>query len=201
MLMANKWNMKTLLLGFVFTMITISNYEPFPTIILINGEAHLVYLDEEYIVEVLQTVPYYFSSNLTHEEIVAGLIEQKEKKPGNFYASNEDRFISKDEIDVLENAEFIRFIPQKALLDRVAVNRIREIAEDYVDGGISNIKLNIIYKNTSISQLLTDNRLNSVKDLLVAFGVNENAITTQKDLREKLDNNPFVRINYKKDLR
>ena len=194
--------MKTFILGFVFNLMTVSVTMPFPTIILINGEPHLVYLDDVgQIVEIIQTVPYYFSSNLTHEQIVAGLIEQKENSPTNFYAANEDRFITREEIDVLENAEFIKFIPKKALLNRAAVDRIRQIANDYVDGGISNIKLSIVYKNTRVSQLLADNRLNSVKDLLIAFGVDEQSLSTQKDFRELLDDNPFVRVNYKKDLR
>ena len=172
------------------------------TIILINGEANLVVLDDmAFIVEVLQTVPYYFSSNLSHEEIVQGLIEQKEKGNKIFYANNEDRFVSNEEIDVLQNAEFIKFLPSKALLNRVAVSRIRQIAQDYQDGGIDEINLSIIYKDSSISELLTDNRLDSVKDLLIAFGVEANDIITEKQMRNQYDNNPFVRVSYKQRIR
>jgi hypothetical protein len=172
------------------------------TIILINGEANLVVLDDmAFIVEILQTVPYYFNSNLSHEEIVQGLIEQKEKGNKIFYANNEDRFVSNEEIDVLQNAEFIKFSPSKALLNRVAVSRIRQIAQDYQDGGIDEINLSIIYKDSSISELLTDNRLESVKDLLIAFGVDGNDIITEKQMRNQYDNNPFVRVSYKQRIR
>lgn len=172
------------------------------TIILINGEANLVVLDDmAFIVEILQTVPYYFSSNLSHEEIVQGLIEQKEKGNKIFYANNEDRFVSNEEIDILQNAEFIKFLPSKALLNRVAVSRIRQIAQDYQDGGIDEINLSIIYKDSSISELLTDNRLESVKDLLIAFGVDGNDIITEKQMRNQYDNNPFVRVSYKQRIR
>jgi len=185
-------------INLLFSLIATSINNPIPTIILINGEAQLVYLDDEYIVEVIQAVPYYFSSSLTHEEIVAGLIEQKEKA-GKYYASNEDRFIPKEEVNVLDNAEFIRFISQKALLDNIAVNRIRKIANDYAEGGISTINLNVLHMSTSSSEQLADNRLKSVKDLLVAFGVDELAIVLKKDLGENLDNNPFIRISYQRE--
>ena len=172
------------------------------TIILINGEANLVVLDDlAYIVEVLRPVPYYFDSSLSHEEIVKGLIEQKNSDNATFYANNEDRFVSKDEIDILDNAEFIKFLPDKALLNRVAVDRIRQIANDYEDGGIEAIDLSIIYKDTSVSELLTDNRLNSVRDLLIAFGVDLSVIRMQKEVRNQYDNNPFVRVSYKKRVR
>ncbi len=194
--------MKTLVLGFVFSLNLLCISAQNPTIILINGIPHLVVLGEnQHILETIQTVPYYFSSHLTHEEIVAGLVDQMSKDSRIFYAQNEDRLIPKDEVDILENAEFIKFIPDKALLNRIAVDRIRAIADDYVDGGIAQLNLDIIYKSTRISDLLTDNRLSSVRDLLVAFGVDKFAIETKKELRDDLGNNPFVRIRYKKDLR
>ena len=194
--------MKTLVLGFVFSLNLLCISAQNPTIILINGIPHLVVLGEnQHILETIQTVPYYFSSHLTHAEIVAGLVDQMSKDSRIFYAQNEDRLIPKDEVDILENAEFIKFIPDKALLNRIAVDRIRAIADDYVDGGIAQLSLDIIYKSTRISDLLTDNRLSSVRDLLVAFGVDKFAIETKKELRDDLGNNPFVRIRYKKDLR
>ena len=169
------------------------------TIILINGEPHLVVIDDlGYLVETIQTVPYYFSSSLSHEQIVQGLSEQLKDEKSTFYASNEDRFVSKDEIDVAENAEFIKFLPSKALLNREAVNRIRAIAQDYLDGGIDQITLSIVYDDTSISQKLTDNRVNSVRDLMIAFGISGEDVLMQKDLRIGLNNNPFVRVSYKK---
>lgn len=194
--------MRTTTLAFFVNLLFFVAPAPFPTIILINGTPHLVNLDDEgHILEIIQTVPYYFESDLTHEEIMDGLLKQKNQDQKSFYASNEDRFIAPEEVDILETAEFIRFISGKALLDRVAVNRIRQISNDYANGGVSNINLNIIYENTTISELLTDNRLASVRDLLIAFGVNEYDISTQKDLRENLNSNPFVRINYKIDQR
>jgi hypothetical protein len=194
--------MKTLVLGFVFSLNLLCISAQNPTIILINGIPHLVVLGEnQHILETIQTVPYYLSSHLTHAEIVAGLVDQMSKDSRIFYAQNEDRLIPKDEVDILENAEFIKFIPDKALLNRIAVDRIRAIADDYVDGGIAQLSLDIIYKSTRISDLLTDNRLSSVRDLLVAFGVDKFAIETKKELRDDLGNNPFVRIRYKKDLR
>tara|TARA_B100000497_G_scaffold33856_1_gene39760 strand:- start:756 stop:1340 length:585 start_codon:yes stop_codon:yes gene_type:complete len=194
--------MKGILLTLIFSALLGYQNRLQTTIILINGEANLVVLDDlAFIVEVLQPVPYYFNSGLSHEEIVKGLIEQKESNNKNFYAKNEDRFVPLAEVDVLDNAEFIRFLPSKALLNRVAVSRIRHIAEDYQSGGIEEINLTIIYKNTSVSELLTDNRLNSVRDLLIAFGVDHVAIKMQKKMRNQYDNNPFVRVAYKKKVR
>ncbi|MEE9373114.1 MAG: hypothetical protein V3V00_08685 [Saprospiraceae bacterium] len=194
--------MKGILFCFTLYLMSFSQQLLFPNIILINGKANLVVLDElGFIVEVLRPVPYYFSSDLTHEEIVKGLIDQKNNDKETFYAHNEDRFISKSEVDVLDNAEFIKFMPKRALLNKVAVDRIRKISKDYLDGGIDQISLSIIYKNNVISELLTENRLKSVQDLLVAFGVDKTAIKKQKQLRNQYDNNPFVRVVYKKKVR
>ena len=194
--------MKTIILGLLLGISLLITNTNQPTIILINGVPHLVILGKDgFIVETIQTVPYYFTSSQTHEEIVAGLVRQLDQASEPFFTENEQREIPVEEVDILENAEFIRFIPGKALLDRIAVDRIREIANDFVDGGISTIRLEITYRNTSVSKLLTDNRLDSVKDLLVAFGVTENAIEIEKNLRNDLDINPFVRVQYKKSLR
>jgi len=171
------------------------------TIILINGDPHLVVIDDRgNLVETIQAVPYYFASDLTHEEIVAGLSRQLKDENSVFYANNEDRFVSKDEIDVAENVELIQFLPQKALLNREAVNRIRQIANEYRKGGIDKISLSIIQKSTNVSRLLTENRMNSVKDLMVAFGVDSTDLLTSIDRREGYDDNPFVRVSYKKRL-
>lgn len=196
--------MKSILISLFLFIASLFNFQDRlqTTIILINGEANLVVLDDlAYIVEVLQPVPYYFNSNLSHEDIVKGLIEQRDKGDKLFYANNEDRFVSKDEIDILDNAEFIKFLSGKALLNDVAVNRIRQIANDFEDGGIEEINLSIIYKNNQVSEILTDNRLNSVRDLLIAFGVDLSSIKMQKQMRNQYDNNPFVRVSYKKRVR
>ena len=194
--------MKTLILGLVFTLKILCLAGQGYTIILVNGEPNLVILDNDHnILETIQAVPYYFSSSLTHEQIIVDLTEQKSSDSHEFFADNKPIPIAKEEIDILGNAEFIKFIPNKALLDRIAVNRIREIARDYVDGGIEKLSLEIVYSDNEISKLLTDNRLSSVRDLLVAFGVEKSAIHTNKKLRNDLDKNPFVRIEYKKDLR
>jgi hypothetical protein len=193
--------MNALLLITIFTLNSIFVDADKPSIILINGVAHLVILDDNgQIKETLQAVPYYFDSDLSHEEIVAGLVDQMSKDTRIAFTQNATR-IPKSEIDILENAEFIRFIPGKALLDRIAVDRIRKIAKDYVDGGIEKLILDIAFKDDAVSTLLADNRLDSVKDLLVAFGVEERAIEAKKNIRNDLVNNPFVRVSYKKDLR
>lgn len=173
-----------------------------PTIILINGVPHLVMLtDDAHITEIIQTVPYYFTSELSHEQIVAGLIEQKDADERSFYTNNVDYEIPKEEVDILENAEFIKFIPGQALLDQIAVDRIRQISNDYVDGSTNTIRLEINHRSDSVSKLLADNRINSVRDLLVAFGVDEQAIESKKNIRDNLETNPFVRVNYKKAMR
>lgn len=189
------------LLSLIFSFFVLEQSSLTNNIILINGEANLVVLDDQaFIVEVLRPVPYYFSSNLSHEEIVAGLIDQRNNDE-TFYANNEDRFVPKSEVNVLDNAEFIKFSTNKALLNRVAVSRIRQIANDYIDGGIQEIQLSIIDKNSTVSRLLTDNRLSSVQDLLIAFGVNQYAIKKRKEVRGGYDSNPFVRVAYKKRVR
>ena len=181
--------MKNFILAILTTLMYSVSGISFPTIILINGEPYLVELSEDaHIVSVIQPVPYYFSSELTHEEIVADLKNQlKLKKLGAF--ANTD-------VNVLDNAEFVEFMPDRALLDKIAVDRIRRIAEDFANGSISHIQLSILYQNTSSSQLLTDNRITSVKDMLVDFGVDGNAISIAKDLKAELSANPYVKIEY-----
>lgn len=182
--------MKNTILTILFLALNISAIVTSPTIILINGVPYLVELDDDTnITSVLLSVPYYFQSEMSHEEIVATLRQQLSTDPKKSMTQYEDIF-------VLDNVEFIEFIPKRALLDKIAVDRIRKIAVDYCNGNLSHIALNVQYADTQKSSILSENRINSVKDLLVAFGVDDTAISSVSSLNKEDDMNPYVRIEY-----
>ena len=72
--------MKTLLLGIFLSLSTFNVLDNLPTIILINGVPHLVILSEDaYVVEVIQRVPYYFTSALTHASLADARVNSNER--------------------------------------------------------------------------------------------------------------------------
>ena len=89
-----------------------------------------------------------------------------------------------------------KFAPERALLDRVAVDRIRSIAQGFTNGEMKSVFLKIAHKDLGSSKTLAINRLASVKDLLVSFGVDQYAIITEVLVNDTQGDDALVRVSY-----
>ena len=194
----NKIRTNYIMKSILFSLALLTAYlPPLPTIILINGIPHFVILDEDYYINlVIQSVPDYFESELTHEAIVRNLIASpsfQEKTSGSIASQ-----LDNEEVLLLENVEFIQFLPNRAILDRIAVDRIRGIAQQYTESEMTSIYLKISHQSSTASKALAENRIYSVKDLLMSFGVDQYAIITELIANDRIGENSFVRVDYGK---
>jgi len=168
---------------------------PLPTIILINGIPHFVILNDDfYISQVIQSVPDYFESELSHEQIVTSLISSPsfQEKTSDLLSD----FFTASDVTLLKNVEFVQFFPNRAILDRIAVDRVRNIAQRYSYGEMKIIYLKISHQGSNASRVLAQNRLFSVKDLLISFGVDQYAIVTEMANTDRAGENSFLRVDY-----
>ena len=154
------------------------------TIILINGTPYFVQLDHKFRIEAIyKEVPDYFTSSRTHQEILTDLqnsgeyIEQyagSEQEPSQMVAEN-----------IFNQIEFISFEKKRSILNKSAVDRIRAISQKYQNGEISSITLTVHQKNIFKTNRLAQNRMITIRDLFVAYGVKEVDIYFSSELYEK----------------
>ena len=149
------------------------------TIILINGAAFLVDINEEgQVLNNYLLVPDYFTSNDTHEN----LVEKAEEE----YA---------DEVATLNRSKLIIFGEESALLDEAAVDNIRELANQYNIGSLQNINITAGHIEAKDDETTVDDRINAISQMLQDFGVEEGDISADiKIYRSELPNQ-FVKID------
>ncbi len=128
------------------------------TIILIDGDAHLVDLSEggELLIS-YGVVTEYFASSKTHEEIVdASMTKYREEVE-----------------DDLDRIKFLSFESYSAVLNQVAINHIREMAVRAEEDANSNILITV---GTTDPMVKEDLRVNKVVELFTNFGVDTDRI-------------------------
>lgn len=156
-------------------------------IVLINGEAYLVDVNEKgTIITTYQKIENYFSTSESHNSILTrlsmGAIADDGKKIIFYEKESEPipSYSSENNSPVLSgNAQYIGFSPRRALLKKTAVDQIRKIAKGYESGSITSITVNAFHQDNYESRALARNRANAISGLLIAFGVNESAINTE----------------------
>lgn len=147
------------------------------TIILIEGEAHLVDLaqDGEFVVS-YGMVPSYFTSSLGHDEIVARSV--------NKYKEN---------ADVASRIKFISFESTASVLDEQAVDYIRSIAVSFEADKNAGILLTI-GRSVTAGDVDHQQRINTVKELLTGFGVDKDHIQIKEKTYLGTEPNQFLKI-------
>jgi outer membrane protein OmpA-like peptidoglycan-associated protein len=184
-----------------------TSYPQTPTtekaIVLINGEVYLVDLSENGdIITTYQKIENYFSSTESHKRIITRLtggalsetgdkivFYEKEVEPQPSYSSQNSLPINQ------AMARYIGFSPNKAILNKKAVDQIREIADAYKNGTIKDITITLLEAASYRERALSRNRADAIKGLLKAFGVADNYIFMDNgpiDQNTKID---FVKVD------
>jgi len=175
----------------------ISQSESRKSIALINGVAHLVDVAPNGdLLEIYQSIDNYFTSPESHQQILKKLVsnavpqgrsivlfEEEEEFQPSFTKEN------KEPVKV-GNEQYVAFSPDKAILQKAAVDQIRKIARDYKAGGVNNITINSFAKDSYRSRALSRNRAKAIQDLLVAFGVSKRYVSSKSvpgDKETKID--------------
>ena len=177
--------------------------EPIRTIVLINGDAHMVDVAENGdLIAIYQKIERYFSLGESDRTIMARLSKTAEAEDANitFFEKEEEPVPSYTEENkkpiILGSSQYLGFSPQRALLLRKAVDQVRIISESYRAGDIQSIAITSYQENNYRSRSLARNRAKAIKDLLGAFGVPDSIISTRNiDVtpESKLD---FVQVSF-----
>ncbi len=173
-------------------------------IVLINGEAYLVDVTPKgLITATYQKISNYFTTSESHQNMLVRLSGGQLNETGDkivFYEKESEplpSFQSENQQSLTAEAQrFIGFSPGKAVLNKGAVDYIREIAQGYKNGQITLVKINALYINSYRSRSLARNRAHAIRGLLGAFGVPMNIIISDTLLagaESKLD---FVQISF-----
>ena len=149
------------------------------TIILINGAPFLVDIDDSgKVVYNYLLVENYFESSDSHENLV-----EKAEEEYN------------EEIAVLSNSRLIIFNEQSSLLDEMAVDNIRELANLYNRGALQNINITAGYQPNQKDELDAEDRISAISQLLLDFGVKEGDISANVKIYRSELPNQFVKID------
>ena len=178
--------------------------DPFKAIVLINGEAFLVDLTEHgAITATYQKISNYFSTSESHNNLLARLSKGSLSESGKsivFYEKEvepEIPFASENKAVVAPgNAQYVGFSPRRALLQKEAVDQIREISTQYQQGAIAKIMITSHHRDTYESRSLARNRAKAIHDLLGAFGVSAEIIKMNTPFAQTGSKTDFVRISF-----
>lgn len=181
-----------------------SQSESSKSIALINGVAHLVEVAPNGdLLEIYQSIDDYFTSPESHQEILRKLSPGAVSQGKSIILfEDEQEFIpsftkeNKEPVKV-GNEQYVAFSPDKAILQKPAVDQIRKIARNFKAGGVKNITINSFAKDSYRSRALSRNRAKAIQDLLVAFGVSNKIINSNSvpgGIGTKID---FVQILFK----
>ena len=191
---------------FVFALISMSftQSDPFKAIVLINGEAFLVDLTENgAITATYQKINNYFSSSDSHNTILARLSKGALSESGKsivFYEKEVEPvvpFTTENKAAVAPgNAQYVGFSPRRALLQKEAVDQIREISSQYSQGAIQKINITSHHRDSYESRSLARNRAKAIHDLLGAFGVSTSIIEMSTPFGQPGSKTDFVRISF-----
>lgn len=165
-------------LGFIVLMARgIYSDDMMTTIILINGEAHLVDVapDGELLVS-YGTVPDYFTTSLSHEEILAQSIAKVES----------------DRSDRLDRIRFVSFGVEKHMLNELAVDHVREISHKIAQSGAGKIILTVGITATKEALM----KAQQVAELLKDFGVKSDHIQILQKQYLGDEPNNFIKMEY-----
>lgn len=148
------------------------------TIILINGAPFVVNLDQKGdLVETIAWVPEYFASSESHNDIVSRIADDYEVEKNNI------------------KSRLLIFEEDKAILDYMAVEHIRDMSRLYSKGYIQSINISAAHTNDFEDEALAANRINVIYQMLKDFGVDDNGITADmKHYKSDLPNQ-FIRLN------
>lgn len=158
---------------------THNDYELVKTIILINGTPFLVEMDANgTVLHNYLLVKNYFDSNDTHESLVAKASKEYD-----------------DEIEMLNNSRLVIFNEESSLLNDVAVDHIRDLADKYSRGVLQNINITAGRTTQNNDTIMATYRVDAIAQLLQDFGVAEGDISRDiKIYRSELPNQ-FVKID------
>lgn len=175
---------------------------PLKAIVLINGEAYLVDVDKEgNILATYQHIRNYFSTNESHESILARLSKEAsgDSRSIVFYEKQEEYkapFAEENKAPVeAGNAQYIGFSPGQALLNKSAVDQIRRIAKAHSEGKLESISMVSFYEPSFRSRSIARNRADGIRDLLKAFGFDSNFIETSTQAIRQGQSPNFVSIH------
>ncbi|MEE9373300.1 MAG: hypothetical protein V3V00_09630 [Saprospiraceae bacterium] len=149
------------------------------TIILINGAPFLVDIDHNgKVVNNYLLVHNYFTSNDSHENLVVKAESEYE-----------------EEVAFLNSSRLIIFNETSTLLNEVAVNNIRDLANLYNRGVLQNVNITAGQVSKDIDEPNTESRINAITQLLRDFGVKEGDISADIKLYRSDLPNQFVKID------
>ena len=152
------------------------------TIILIDGIPFLVDLDVEGgVIEHLAAVPNYFKSPESHEMMVVRI-------SGEY----ESALVSE------MKARLIIFEEDDSILNRHAIDHIRDIATLHAKGFVNEINITAGHAEDSSDEEVTAHRINAIHQLLNDFGVEDENIQADMKIYQSDIPNQFVTISIEK---
>lgn len=172
-------------------------------IVLINGKAHLVDMEDNgNIITIYQVLENYFTSSQSANALL-NKANQSATKTGEgivFFEREEEpqpTYIEQNSQPVVYgNEQYIGFSPERAILIKSAVQQIRNIADSFQEGQISHIKITSYHRDTYRSRSLARNRAFAIQDLLIAFGVPPEEIDATHDNIDSAGNQDYVRLAF-----
>ncbi len=177
--------------------------DPVRTIVLINGNAHLVDVAVNGdLVAIYQRVEGLFTSGESTTSIIDRLSKDQPAPSGQivFFEKEEEPIPSFSEENkqpiITGSSQYIGFSPERALLLNTAVDQIRKIADQFEVGVVQSITVISYHLDNYRSRSLARNRAKAIKDLLMAFGVNGlniSTLTSAVSPDSKLD---FVQVKF-----
>lgn len=154
-----------------------ANEKPITTVILIQGEPHLVDLAQDGdIVVSYGKVPSYFTSMAQHDDIVERSVAKYKE-----YEKNISRYI-----------RFIAFDQSDYVLDETMVDYIRAMAVQLEDDKESTATITVAYNNQTRD--LSANRAKSIMNLLEEFGIDSDRIAIAKKKYLGSEPNQFMKL-------
>ncbi len=177
------------------------------TIVLINGTAHIVDLSTNgSILAQYQSIPDYFNSTKTNEQIIA---EYETKGLNNlgqielYTDYNQGKMpelssFKKSEIVLDENKQYIAFSRGRAILNQKAVDQIRLISDAYQRNEIREIIINSYHDDSVRQRILAKNRSKAISDLLNTFGVQSKNIQINMPYGQENNQLYFVYLSFVK---
>ena len=167
----------------IFCVYQATSQEVKRSVILINGVAHVADLSTTgSVIAYYQSIPNYFNNPLSDKEIIAQAerIGLSNKGQVELYTNNPQepelsKFRRVTEF-TSDQRQYIAFSTGRAILNKTAVDQIRDLADLYQNQEISEIIINAYHDDTRRQRLLAENRSKAIRDLLITFGVNEQNI-------------------------
>lgn len=180
-----------------------SQSESRKSIALINGVAHLVDVAPNGdLLEIFQSIDDYFTSPESHQQILKKLVSNAVPQGKSIVLFEEEKefepsFTKENKEPVkVGNEQYVAFSPDKAILQKPAVDQIRKIAQNYRTGGVNTIIINSFAKDSYRSRSLSRNRAKAIHDLLVAFGVSRRIISSKSVTGSNGTKIDFVQISF-----